>query len=142
MALHSAVFIFLCIVASNSKHTYTFQADTSISLYSGTEDTIYFRLCNIANECGMFRRVDSGWPNSGTLYNYSYITNQNLGPITKAQIVLEGSDQLCLSYITVDEIEYDPGILTHVCIEDTAGGCDTITVNLQDNTWNTTQTTP
>ena len=144
MALHSAVFIFLYIVASNGKHTYKFKAFTTsfiLNPLSGTTDTVYFRLCNINNICGMFTRVDGGWPGAGNEFNHDYITNQYLGAITKVQIVLEGSNQLCVSGIEVDGNEYDPGVFS-ACIEDTTGGCDTITVNLHNNIWNEEHTLP
>ena len=132
-----------CIVASAAKHTYSFSAYTSANpLWApATEDTVYFRLCNSADVCGMFTRVDAGWGSQGKWYNYNYITNQYLGPITKVQVVMEGSDALCVANMRVDGTEYDPG-QNFPCIEDQSGGCETLTVDLINNNWSARHTKP
>ena len=144
MAMYaSAIIILFCIITSNAKHTYTFSAYTSANpLWSpATSDTVYFRLCNSGNDCGKFTRVNAGWPSQGTWYNYNYITNQYLGQITKAQVVIEGSDQLCVANMRVDGREYDPG-QDFPCIEDQSGGCETLTVDLINNDWTSRHTKP
>ena len=128
MTFYSASLAFLSIVALNGQHTYRFQVG---ALGEGTKDTVYFRLCNINNICGTFTRVENGWQDKGAWgYAYDYITNQYLGPITKTQIVIEGSDQLCLDWIKVEYDEYDAGGKDS-CITAEVGGCDTLTVNLK-----------
>ena len=138
--VYSALVI-LFTVPIIAKRTYKFEAYVSINgLYApGTSDTVYFRLCNANNICGMFTRVDEGWTSWGATYKYDYITNQDLGTMTTAQIVLEGSDQLCLGSINVDGTEYSDGV---ICIQDQTGGCDTMTIDLLNDNWSTYHTKP
>jgi len=114
---------------------------------SGTVDEIFFRLCNQDDECGLFTEVPAGWQSPGQSYTYTYSTKEDLGDIYKVQIVHPGSDQLCIGHIMVDHVEYDENEHRWIdwphCIEETdGGGCDTVTIILPDNDWNSALTIP
>jgi len=130
----------------SDEREYHFEAYVSSMFLSGTVDEIFFRLCG-ESECGLFQAVPAGWQSTGTSYSYSYSTRKDLGEIHRVQIVHPGSDALCIGHIIVDGVEYDENEHRWIdwphCIEETdGGGCDTVTIVLAGNDWNSALTVP
>eukprot|EP01084_Bolivina_argentea_P292351 502575_1 len=141
------IFSIIFITIKSIQTNYQFEVFVSKIGWSGTVDEIYFRLCNINDICGMFTTVPAGWPDKGQTYYYTYTTNIDIGDIHKVQIVHPGSDTLCISHIKINGIQYDDNSTNKYngahCIEDSiGGGCDTITIILPDNNWNSELTIP
>eukprot|EP01084_Bolivina_argentea_P139208 244897_1 len=141
------VFSIIFIPIRSIKTNYQFEVFVSKIGWSGTVDDIYFRLCNINDICGSFTAVVSGWPDKATAYSYTYAAD--IGDVHQVQIVHTGSDTLCISYIKINDIQYDHtnsnkwGGAYCVELEDsTGGGCDTITIILSQNNWSNQVTIP
>ena len=147
MKLYQLPLLLLPAAVYGDGREYQFEAYVSSMFLSGTVDEIFFRLCNEDDECGLFTEVPAGWQSPGQSYSYTYSTKEDLGDIYKVQIVHPGSDQLCIGHIIVDGVEYDENEHKWIdwphCIEETdGGGCDTVTIILPDNDWNSRLTIP
>jgi len=146
MKLHQLSLLLLSVVYGDERE-YHFEAYVSAMFSSGTVDEIFFRLCNDDDECSLFTEVPAGWQSTGTSYKYTVSTKEDLGDIYKVEIVHPGSDTLCIGHIMVEGVEYDENEHRWIdwphCIEETnGGGCDTVTIILPTNKWNSALTVP
>ena len=146
MSLITSILYLFTLLSSNARD-YSFEVDVSSIPFSGTVDEVFFRLCNNKDICGLFQSVPAGWQSEGTSYSYTYSTHTNIGDIYKVQIVHPGSDMLCIDHIKVNGVEYDENGAKWIdwphCIEEAdGGGCDTVTIILPDNDWNSVLTIP
>ena len=95
----------ICLwTATHAKWFYTFEIQVTDSWFNsagdGTTDTIYWRLCN-GDDCGVFIKQSSGWPDNAASYVYDYPTPTYLGEINVIEIVHTGDDKLGIDWVYV-----------------------------------------
>ena len=117
---HSFVVILLVLlICCHSDYQYQVTFEVSSLVFSGTDDSLWFRLCNSNNLCGLFQEIVNGFPTLNQLYDVNYTSNIDLGDLSSAgslTLLTTGNDHICLSDIYVEGTNYDAG-LTPECID-------------------------
>lgn len=128
-----AVYVLL-LTFINSQRIYEVILEASSVVFSGTDDTLWFRLCNDIGACGRFQEILGGL-STDQLFSVNYTSNIDLGALLTGSLSLltTGGDQLCLSDIYVEGNNYDAG-LTPYCIDADdniypRAECEVLTVN-------------
>ena len=126
----------LLFTSCMSQRVYEVTFEVSSLPLSGTDDTLWFRLCtDDINVCGLFQEIQGGW-STNQLYTVNYTSNIDLGELLSGSLALltTGGDSVCLSDIYVNGVNYDAGLITPECInaDDNIyprAECEVLTVN-------------
>eukprot|EP00484_Ammonia_sp_Unknown_P024543 CAMPEP_0197026976 /NCGR_PEP_ID=MMETSP1384-20130603/6978_1 /TAXON_ID=29189 /ORGANISM="Ammonia sp." /LENGTH=528 /DNA_ID=CAMNT_0042455759 /DNA_START=14 /DNA_END=1597 /DNA_ORIENTATION=+ len=134
------------IPITNGTRTYEISVTVSNAPYSGTREDLYLRLCKDAARLQCTQICDEYAPSytnceadwfvfvggvneEGDTYK-GYWNTRDIGDVAYADIVTFGSDQFCLSRISVDGAEADAGTFPECISDDTADGCTTLSIDI------------